>query len=51
MIDGLALRQKVAKNNEEILLAVRQEEIDTLVDALIAAKRIYVAGWDVQETA
>ena len=45
MIDGLALRQKVAKNNEEILLAVRQEEIDTLVDALIAAKRIYVAGW------
>ena len=45
MIDGIKLRQEVAENTAKSLLAVDQAQIDSIVDAIIKAKRIYVAGW------
>ena len=44
-MDRIQHRQEVAKKNTEALLAIDQKEIDAMVEAIAAAKRIYVAGW------
>ena len=44
-MDRIQHRQEVAKKNAEALLAIDQKEIDAMVEAIAAAKRIYVAGW------
>ena len=44
-MDRIQHRQEVAKKNTEALLAIDQKEIDAIVEAIAAAKRIYVAGW------
>ena len=44
-MDRIQHRQEVAKKNTEALLAIDQKEIDAKVEAIAAAKRIYVAGW------
>ena len=44
-MDRIQHRQEVAKKNTKALLAIDQKEIDAMVEAIAAAKRIYVAGW------
>ena len=44
-MDRIQHRQEVAKKNTEALLAIDQKEIDAMVEALAAAKRLYGAGW------
>lgn len=38
-------RIDVAKQNKEILTNIPQEQIDAMCKAIMAAKRIYIAGW------
>lgn len=45
MIDGIRLREQVAKTAGEALVAIRQEELDALAQAIIEARRVFVAGW------
>ena len=44
-MDKLKRRQEMGKINAEILSAVDQNQIDELVDAIIAARRVFVSGW------
>ena len=44
-MDRLQYRQTLAKHNFKVLTGIDQAEIDALCDALLEAKRIFVAGW------
>ena len=45
MIDGIRLREQVAQTAGEALIAISQEELDALCQAILDARRIFVAGW------
>ena len=45
MIDGIRLREQVAQAAGEALIAISQEELDALCQAILDARRIFVAGW------
>ncbi len=45
MMDRELLRKQVAEANMKALCAIKQSEIDALVDAIMAADRVFVAGW------
>ena len=45
MIDGIRLREQVAQTAGEALIAISQEELDALCQAILDARRIFIAGW------
>ena len=44
-MDRVKLREAVAKGDAELLMAVSQEELDALTQAILDANRIFVAGF------
>ena len=49
-MDRVKLREAVAKGDAELLMAVSQEELDALTQAILDANRIFVAALAVQAT-
>ena len=50
-MDRIAQRIRMAMEDVEMIKTIDQDELDALTDAVNNAKRVYVAGGDVQETA
>ncbi len=44
-MDTVKLREDLIARNTEIFLNIKSEEINALTDAILEAKRVYVAGW------
>ena len=44
-MDRIQYRRDLAAHNAKVLTGIDQAEIDALAEALLAAKRVYVAGW------
>lgn len=44
-MDRVKERLRTGQEDAEMLASIKQSEIDELVDAILAAKRIFVAGW------
>lgn len=44
-MDRFLARETMAKQDSEMFLAVDQAQLDALADAIVKAKRIFVAGW------
>ena len=44
-MDRFLARETMAKQDSEMLLGVDQAQLDALAEAIINAKRIFVAGW------
>ncbi len=44
-MDRQQIRELVIKENSQMYLGISLEELDQIVKAIIAAKRIFVAGW------
>ena len=45
MMDRVAEKIRMGQEDAEMLAAVDQEQLNTLAQAIVDAKRIYVAGW------
>ena len=45
MMDRVAEKIRMGQEDAEMLAAVDQGQLDTLAQAIVDAKRIYVAGW------
>ncbi|MGI6665779.1 MAG: SIS domain-containing protein [Christensenellaceae bacterium] len=43
--DRVAYRKALGEHNKKMLMNIKQEELDALASAILAANRIFVAGW------
>lgn len=44
-MDDIILRQNLANTLKDVLMSIDDNELHTFADALLEAKRVYVAGW------